>query len=144
MPEDQTVSPAKRVQVHTQLGLVRARQNKFDLAIVQLQEALKLNPEQPAVLNTLAWTLATCPNQSLRDPPKALELARQACALTRFKNPQYLNTLAVAYSTLNNFGEAVKISERALAIAQAKGDQKLAVNLQKQLDLFKRALADSK
>ncbi|MHC4203192.1 MAG: sulfatase-like hydrolase/transferase [Planctomycetota bacterium] len=144
MPKDQTVSLAKRVQVHKQLGLVRARQNKFDLAIVQLQEAIKLNPQQPAVLNTLAWTLATCPNQSLRDPPKALELARQACALTQLKDPQYLNTLAVAYAALNNFGEAVKISERSLAIAKAKGDQTLANNLQKQLDLFKRALADSK
>jgi Flp pilus assembly protein TadD len=143
MPKDQTVSLAKRVQVHKQLGLVRAKQNKFDLAIVQLQEALKLNPRQPEVLNTLAWTLATCPNRTLRDPPKALELARQACALTQLKDPQYLNTLAVAYATLKNFGEAIKTSEGALALAQAKGDQTLVINLQKQLDLFKRALADS-
>jgi arylsulfatase A-like enzyme/Flp pilus assembly protein TadD len=144
IPKDQEAFLAKRVEVHKKLGVIRARQNKFDLAIVQLQEALKLNPQQPGVLNTLAWTLATCPNQTLRDPPKALELARQACALTQFKDPQYLNTLAVAYATFNNFGEAVKTSERALALAQAKGDQTLVINLQKQLDLFKRALADSK
>jgi tetratricopeptide (TPR) repeat protein len=144
IPKNQVVFLAKRVEVHKKLGVIRARQKKFDLAIVQLQEALKLNPQQPGVLNTLAWTLATCPNQTLRDPPKALELAQQACALTQFKNPQYLNTLAVAYATLNNFSEAVNISERALAIALAKGDQTLVINLQKQLDLFKRALAESK
>ena len=144
MPKDQTVFLAKRVQVHNKLGLLRARQKKFDLAIVQFKETLKLNPRQPDMLNTLAWTLATCPNQALKDPSKALELAQQACALTQSKHPVYLNTLAVAYATLNNFSEAVKTSERALAIAQAKGDEKLVTELQKQLDLFKKALAESK
>ncbi len=99
------------------------------------------------VLNSLAWALVTCPNQSLRDPSKALELAQKACALTPSKHPQYpkyLNTLAVAYATLNNFSEAVKISEKALALVQAKGDQTIVINLQKQLDLFKKALAESK
>ena len=132
------------MQVHNKLGLLRARQKKFDLAIVQFKETLKLNPRQPDMLNTLAWTLATCPNQALKDPSKALELAQQACALTQSKHPVYLNTLAVAYATLNNFSEAVKTSERALAIAQAKGDEKLVTELQKQLDLFKKALAESK
>jgi tetratricopeptide (TPR) repeat protein len=144
MPKDQTVSLAKRVEAHNQLGLVRARQKKFDLAIVQFKETLKLNPKQPDMLNALAWTLVTCPNQELKDPSKALELARQACALTQSKHPVYLNTLAVVYAALNNFSEAVKTSERALALAQAKGDQTLVTKLQKQLDLFKRALAESK
>jgi arylsulfatase A-like enzyme/tetratricopeptide (TPR) repeat protein len=137
MPKDQTVSLAKRVQVHRQLGLVRAREKKFDLAIVQFKEALKLNPKHPGMLNALAWILVTCPNQALKDPSKALELAQQACALTQSKYPVFLNTLAMAYATLNNFSEAVKTSERALALAQAKGDQALVTKLQKQLDLFK-------
>jgi tetratricopeptide (TPR) repeat protein len=144
MPKDQTVSLAKRVEAHNQLGLVRAREKKFDLAIVQFKETLKLNPKQPDMLNALAWTLVTCPNQALKDPSKALKLAQQACALTQSKHPVYLNTLAVVYATLNNFSEAVKISERALALAQDKGDQTLVTNLQKQLALIKRALAESK
>ncbi|MHC4086764.1 MAG: sulfatase-like hydrolase/transferase, partial [Planctomycetota bacterium] len=143
MPKDQTVSLTKRVQVHRQLGLVRAREKKFDLAIVQFKEALKLNPRHPGMLNALAWILVTCPNQALKDPPKALELAQQACALTQSKYPVFLNTLAMAYATLNNFSEAVKTSERALALAQAKGDQALVTKLQKQLDLFKKALVES-
>jgi len=96
------------------------------------------------MLNILAWILATCPNQALREPSKALELAQQACALTQSKHPGHLNTLAVAYATLKNFNEAVKTSEKALALAQAKGDQTLVTDLQKQLDRFKRALAESK
>jgi len=56
----------------------------------------------------------------------------------------YLKTLAVAYVTLNNFSEAIKTSERALALAQAKGDQTLVTELQKQLNLIRKALAESK
>jgi hypothetical protein len=56
----------------------------------------------------------------------------------------YLKTLAVANAALNNFSEAIKTSERALAIAQAKGDQTLVINLQKQLNLIKRAWTQSK
>jgi tetratricopeptide (TPR) repeat protein len=122
--------------------LVRARQKKFDLAIIQFNESLKLDPKQPDMLNTLAWTLVTCPDEVLRDPSKALELAQQACRLTQSKHPVYLNTLAVAYISLNNFSEAVKISEKAVALAQAKGDQALVTKLRKQLDLIKRALAE--
>ena len=144
MPKDQTVSLAKRVQVHNELGLLRARQKKFDLAIVQFEETLKLDPKQPGILNALALALLVHPNQALRNPSKALELAKKACALTQSKHPLYLNTLAIAYAALNNFSEAIKTSERALALAQAKDDQTLVINLQKQLDLSKRALADSK
>ncbi len=144
MPKNQTVSLTDRVEAHWQLGGVYVRQKKFDLAIVQFQEALTLDPQQPHMLNTLAWLLATCPDQTLRDPGKALQLAKKACALTQSKHPPYLNTLAVAYARLKNFSEAIKTSERALALAQAKGDQAVIATLQNQLDRFKRALTESK
>jgi tetratricopeptide (TPR) repeat protein len=89
----------------------------------------------------LAWTLVTCPNQALKDPSKALELAQQACALTQLKHPVYLNTLAACYAGINNLPEAIKILEKAIILAQK--DPKLSAKLQKQLDLFKRALAES-
>jgi tetratricopeptide (TPR) repeat protein len=140
----QAASPAERAQVHNRLGLVRARQKKFDLAIVQFQESLKLNPKQPDTLNVLAQVLLSCPDEALKDPSKALELAQKACALTQSKHPLYLNTLAVAYATLNNLSEAVNILEKALPLAQTIGDQALIAKIQKQLYLIKRALAESK
>jgi cytochrome c-type biogenesis protein CcmH/NrfG len=132
------------VQVHYQLGLVRSRQKKFDLAIVQFKESLKLNGKQPDTLNALAQALLTCRNPALKDPSKALEFAQQACGLTQSKHPEYLSTLAVAYATLNNFSEAVNILEKALPLAQTIGDQALIAKIQKQLYLIKRALAESK
>ena len=144
MPEAQTALQAKRVQVHNQLGLSYARQKQYDQAIVQLGKSLRLNPKQPRMLNTLAWTLVNCPDHALRDPARALALARQACALTQSRHPVYLNTLAAVYEALNQLGEAVTTSERALTLAQAKGDQALVTRLQTQLDLLRKAMADAK
>jgi tetratricopeptide (TPR) repeat protein len=144
MPKDQTASPTECVQIYNTLGMLYAKQKEYDQAIVQFKESLKVNSNQPDISNTLAWTLLTCPNQALRDPSMALELAQKACELTQSQNPLYLNTLAVAYAALGNFSEAVKASEKALSLAQAKNDRALVNKLQKQLDQIKRALAESK
>jgi len=143
MKDNPTVSQAKQVEAHWDLGSVNVRQKEYGRAIVQFQEALKLDPKQAHVLNTLAWLLVTCPDQAFRHPVKALALAQKACAMTQSKHLPYLNTLAVAYARLKNFSEAVKTSERALALAQTRGDQAVIATLQKQLDRFKSALAQS-
>ena len=142
IPEDQEYYLSPRANVHNRLGRVRLTQEKFDLAIVQFEESLNLNPKQPEILNTFAWTLLICSDQTLRDSRKALELAQKACGLTQSKHPQYMNTLAVAYAKNNNLSEAIKISEKAVALEQAKGNQTSAANLQKQLDIFKKSLKD--
>jgi arylsulfatase A-like enzyme/Flp pilus assembly protein TadD len=144
MPKDQTVSLAEYTQVHNRLGLLRTEQKKFDLAIVQFQESLKLNGKQPDMLNALALALLLRPDKTPHDPSKALELAQQACELTQSKHPDYLNTLAIAYAKLGNFSEAIRISDKALALARAKGNQALVNKIQKQLDIIKKALAESK
>ena len=140
IPKGQTYYLPLCIQIHNRLGRIRLTQKEFGLAIVQFKEALKLNPSQPEILNTFAWTLLTCPDQTLRDSRKALELAQKACELTQSKHPQYLNTLAVAYAKNSNLNEAIRISEKAVALAQARGDQTSAANLQKQLDIFKMSL----
>jgi arylsulfatase A-like enzyme/TPR repeat protein len=140
----ETVSLDEHAQVRNRLGLLRARQKKFDLAVVQFKESIKLNPNQPHILNALALALLLRPNRAPGDPSKALELAQQACELTQSKNPEYLNTLAIAYATGNNFSEAIETSEKALSLAQAQNDQARVTKLQKQLDVIKKALAESK
>ena len=143
-------------RVHHNLGLAYSRTQQHDKAVKHFELALASMPKDQIVssyqvvevLNSLAWALVTCPNRALRDPAKALELAQKACSLTPSQHPQYpkyLNTLAVAHVRLNNFSEAVKFSEKALALAQAQGSpEKIIINLQKQFALFQKALAESK
>ena len=130
------------MEVHNHLGALRARQKKFDLAIIQLEESLKLDPDQPRILHALAKTLLTCPDKALRNPSKAVELVEKACNLTQLKNAMYLNTLTVAYFTTKNYKKAAETCEKALALVQAEGDQARAGKLQEQLNLIKKASSE--
>jgi arylsulfatase A-like enzyme len=145
------IKPPGSSKDHYTLGIAyfECKQNKlsikhFELALEFVIKERISTIEHVQVLNALAWALLTCPDQAIRNPSKALKLARQACGLTESKRPLYLNTLAVAYAENNNLSEAIKISEKALALAQTKGDQALVTKLQKQLDVIKKALAESK
>jgi tetratricopeptide (TPR) repeat protein len=142
-PRDQEPLLTKRVQIHNQLGGLRNKQKKFDLAIAQFKESVKLNPKQPGILHTLAQILLDCPDPTLRDPYKAVELARLACEQTQSRDPRYLNTLTVAYFAVGDYSGAVKTSEKAVGLARAKGDQELAAKLQKQLDVIERVWTES-
>ena len=49
----------------------------------ELNQAIKLAPEDATVLNNVAWTLATCRPAEIRDGKRAVALATRACELTR-------------------------------------------------------------
>ena len=65
------------------------------------------------MLDKLAWTLATQPDDSLRDGVAALEFARQAARLTEGKEPAILATLAAAEAETGQYAKAVETAERA-------------------------------
>ena len=83
-------------------------------AIADLTKASALRPERPELCNSVAWFLATCPEDGLRDGTKALPAARKACDLTQWKNPAILDTLAAVYAELGQFDEAVKWQRKVL------------------------------
>jgi Flp pilus assembly protein TadD len=72
-------------------------------------------------LNNLAWTLAAYPKAQYRNGAEAVQLATQACELTKYQNPIPLATLAAAYAETGRFKEAVSFAERAQELA--KGGQ---------------------
>ena len=142
--KDETDSTTEREQLHNQLGLLRVKQEKYGLAIVQFENTLKLNAKQPAMLNAFAQALLTTRDTALKDPVTALKLAGQACILTRSKNAAYMGTLAVAYGTVGNLTEAAKVSEKALQLAIATGNKTLIAKQQRQLNIIRAALAKPK
>ena len=62
-------------------------------AIADYEKALKLNPDDPGILNNLAWVLATSPKKKLRDGKRAVELATKACKLTDHKKAHIVSRL---------------------------------------------------
>jgi tetratricopeptide (TPR) repeat protein len=106
-----------------------------DEAARQYRIALALLPDLVPALNNLAWILATDENPAVRDGAEAVRLAERACALAP-QTPVLLGTLAAADAEAGRFEEAVEKAKRARDLAQAIGDNALALKNQKLLELY--------
>jgi tetratricopeptide (TPR) repeat protein len=84
--------------------------------------------------------LATSPETSIRNGPKALALARQLARLSEGNNPVILDTLAAAYAETGQFSEAVDAAQRALALARSQNNTALADTLRQHIKLFQTGL----
>lgn len=97
------------------LGDLQYRRRNWEEARFAWEASLLRKPDNPVVLNNLAWLLATCEDERLRDPPRALALALQAARLQ--PSPFILDTLAESYFANGLYEDAVAAGERALEAA---------------------------
>lgn len=95
----------------TNAGYAHELRGDFEKAIAEYKKAVA----QQSVLakNNLAWVLATCPNDKLRDWSLAVRLAKEICDATDNLEGMYLDTLAAAYAETGKFDDAVKAQELA-------------------------------
>ncbi|MFO0877672.1 MAG: tetratricopeptide repeat protein [Gemmataceae bacterium] len=87
----------------------------YTRAIADYRKAIQLDSHFANPHNNLAWLLATCPQDEVRNGEKAVLHAQRACELVSVENPQFLDTLAAAHAEQGNFEEAVRWSRKALA-----------------------------
>lgn len=87
-------------------------------ALKAYERALAYEPVSPELLNNLAWLLLTAEDPQLRDPQRALILARSAVVATPLGS--FLDTLALAYWANGAVEEAVAAEEEA-ALADPAG-----------------------
>lgn len=118
---------ALRGRGDTYLGI-----GKHAEAIADYEQAVKLRPDDPGILNNFAWVLATSPKDELRNGRRALEMAERACKLTDYQQAHILSTLAAAYAETGDFDSARKWSEKAVELGS--DDQKAA--LRKELESY--------
>lgn len=90
------------------LMLTRKMEEK---ALAAYEKAFSLEPTNPEIMNNFAWLLLTSENLGLRDPFKALTLARAAATLQ--PKGHVLDTLATAYWANGLVEEAVRTESRA-------------------------------
>src|SRR6266487_3555913 len=93
---------------HTTLAIALEEKGNPAEAIQHYQKALELSPQSIPTLTNLAWLLATSQDGSLRNGPKAVDLARQADRLTGGTNARVLKTLAAAYAENGEFANAIR------------------------------------
>ena len=122
------------------LGNALLQKGRVDEAISHYQKALQIKPDYVGAENNLAWVLAACPQASLRNGNKAVELALRANQLTGDGNPAVLHTLAAAYAETGRFPEAVATAQHALQVAGTQSNPALADAIRSQLRLYQAGI----
>lgn len=95
------------------LGDLYYSRQRFSSAVGEYSKALDLSPDQPEVLNNLAWLLLTVEDAAIADPARALDLAKRAVVL--LPAGHVLDTLALAYWQNGSPEQAVLAEQRAIA-----------------------------
>lgn len=103
------------IDLYQGLAIVYQHLGRNEEAIETYERIINLDANHAVSLNNLAWLLVTVPNEDLRNPDRALDLAKRAVALER--SPVFLDTLAEAYYVNGIIREAVKTIREAIALA---------------------------
>jgi tetratricopeptide (TPR) repeat protein len=125
------------IQTQLSVALLLYQTGDFRRAVAQFRQVLSLKPDHAEALNNLAWILATCPADEVRDGVEAVRCAERACRLTAFKQAAMVGTLAAAYAEAGRFPEAVATAETAVKLALAANDSQFAAVNQQLLMLYR-------
>ncbi len=118
------------------LAALLARQGRYVEAAATLRAGLRAAPGEAKLLVALAWILATCPDDAVRDGESAMMLAEQAVELTGGQEASALNALAVGLAEAGRFEEAIRTAERARAAALREGNARLAQQIEAEMAGF--------
>lgn len=107
---------------YSMLAAVLRERTEFAAAAAVLREGCRNCPQNSALANSLAWLLATCPDDAVRNGAEAIALARSICQGTDYGHAIFVNTLAAAYAENGDFEQATAFARRAAELAAARGD----------------------
>jgi len=124
--------------LHLQIAQVQARLGDYLAAVSHYETGLAQEPTNAEGLNNFAWLLATCPQATVRNGPRAIQLATRAGELTHFQTTVILGTLAAAQAEAGRFDEAVATAQKACANASAHEETDLLQANQSLLALYQR------
>lgn len=126
------------IDAHLRLASSAIQHKDLKAAERYLREALAHNPDYASFNNSLAWLLATSPDDAQRNGAEALRLAEKACRTTENKQHVYLDTLAAAQAEQGLFEEAASTMQNALELAQQENNAATIEAYERRLELYQR------
>ena len=122
-------------KAQTSLALYLLQQKDYGRAKEKFEKILQSNPENLAALNSLAWILSNI--ISFADAERAIDLATEACRLSHYQEPVFLDTLCASYASAGRFQEAINEAEKALLLLEPDKESGLARQLRQRVNLYK-------
>jgi Zn-dependent protease with chaperone function len=101
--------------LYSMLGDIYYAKHNYKGVQEAYESSLYLAPDNPQVLNNLAWLYATSEDERFRDHERALILAQKAASLE--KTSYILDTLAESYYVNGMLDEAIASAKEALELA---------------------------
>ena len=117
----------------TNRGYHKQLARDYQGAIEDYGRALQMAPDAHPTLNDLAWLLATCPDENIRNGAAALKYAERANELTASGDAEYLDTLAAAAAEAGDFKRAIETTRLAIEVA----DKEFKRELQSRLAMYR-------
>ena len=121
------------------LGLALLQTGDVKRAVAHLEKALKIDPGHMNAEVNLAWILSTEVDDSMRDGPKAVQLAEDVARRAGHPNAIVLRTLAAAYAETARFNDAIDTAQDAIQIAKATGNNALASDLENNIAAYRQS-----
>jgi len=128
-------------EAHLGIAAALARLGKGREAVQHLEQSLLIKPDSVVAQSRLAVLLATLPQSAGGQPARAVELAEKACQLTSNQVASTLDTLALAYAAAGRFDEATVTAERAVQLARAASQLRLADEIKERLEFYRSGKA---
>ena len=126
----------ENVEAANTVGTALIQQGHVKEAIDQWQDVLAIQPENGNAASNLAWVFATCPEDSIRDGARAVELGEKALRISGGKIAMIYKVLAAAYAENGRFADAIQTAQRGAELATNQGNPALAAELESSIALY--------
>ena len=132
--QDSTFVEATVLRAAAEIALAR-----YAASLRDLNDSIRLQPNRletyAIALNRRAWLRATCPDASIRNGRAAVDDAKKACNMTKWKEATKIDTLAAASAEAGDFDSAMRYEQQAMG---APGANEMVRSLQEHMTMFKQ------
>ena len=122
---------------HVYLYNAQSTAERYEDALQTLRAAAHLSPRNPHIRLALAWILATCPDEGVRDGTEALTNARLAQSSAPPGSYDLLDVLAAAHAEAGELEAAIETAMQAVQIARRQDRRADVAAIQRRLQGYR-------